>query len=98
MERVAIIERYEDEISDALRENYITQYGEQIIDPIDVEFGSLCYMMSHRRQGDNSVFMIYIPDENDRERIKFLHGCRNKLAHVTCCDPEEVSRLIDGDR
>ncbi len=95
VERIEIIERYRDVINKALSDNYITQYGERIIDPMEVEFGSLCYMMSHRQDGDANMYMLYIPDETYRERIRFLHECRNLLAHVLVCEPEQVRRLLD---
>ena len=95
MERIEIIERYRQEIDEALQNNYVTQYGEQITDPMEVELGSLCYMMSHRQHGESYSYMLYIPDEADRERIKFLHECRNLLAHVSCCEPEQVRKLLD---
>lgn len=95
VERIEIIERYKAALSTVLSENNVTQYGEQIVDPMDVELGSLCYMMSHRKHNDTYMYMLYIPDENDRERIKFLHECRNKLAHVSFCEPDEVRQLLD---
>ncbi len=97
MERIEIIEKYRTEIDDALHANFITQYGEQITDPMEVELGSLCYMMSHRQSGDVYMYMLYIPEEMDRERIKFLHECRNSLAHVSCCNPDQVRKLLDKE-
>lgn len=94
MERIEIIEKYRDVISQALADNYIAQYGEQITDPMEVELGTLCYMMSHRK---DIYYMLYIPDEIDRKRIRFLHECRNLLAHVSCCAPVQVKRLLDKD-
>lgn len=95
MERIEIIERYRQAIDETLQNNYVTQYGEQITDPMEVELGSLCYLMSHRQHGESYAYMLYIPDETDRERIKFLHECRNLLAHVSCCEPEQVRKLLD---
>ena len=95
MERIEIIEKYRDAISQALTNNYIAQYGEQITDPMEVELGSLCFMMSHRQ--DVYMYMLYIPDETDRERIRFLHECRNLLAHVSICNPEQVRKLLDKE-
>ena len=95
MERIEIIEKYRDAISQALTDNYIAQYGEQITDPMEVELGSLCFMMSHRQ--DVYMYMLYIPDETDRERIRFLHECRNLLAHVSICNPEQVRKLLDKE-
>lgn len=95
MERIEIIEKYRDAISQALTDNYIVQYGEQITDPMEVELGSLCFMMSHRQ--DIYMYMLYIPDKTDRERIRFLHECRNLLAHVSICNPEQVRKLLDKE-
>lgn len=97
LERIEIIEKYAPVISSTLSENNITQYGEKIVDPMDVELGTLCYMMSYKKRDDFYMYMLYIPDANDRERIKFLHECRNKLAHVSSCEPEEVRRLLDKE-
>lgn len=95
MERIEIINKYFDEISQALADNHITQYGELITDPMDVELGSLCYMMTQRQEQDHYMYMLYIPDEVDRDRIRFLHECRNLIAHASICDPEQVEKLLD---
>ena len=95
MERIEIIEKYRDDISQALTANHFEQYGEQITAPMAVELGSLCFMMSHRQ--DVYRYMLYISDKTDRERIKFLHECRNLLAHVSICNPEQVRKLLDKE-
>lgn len=93
MERIEIIEKYQETISQVLADNVITQYGEQITNPMEVELGTLCFMMEHRQ--DDYTYMLYISDEKDRERIRFLHECRNQLAHVSICNPKYVSKLLD---
>lgn len=95
MERIEMTEKYREALRKALAENHMTQYGEQITDPADVELGSLCYMMGHKQ--DASAYMLYIPDEADRERIRFLHECRNLLAHVSCCGPSRIRKLLDRE-
>ncbi len=70
------------------------QFGAAVTDPAEVELGTLCYMMRCRVSGDYR--MLYIPEEADRERIRFLHECRNKLAHMNCCAPGQVAALLDG--
>ena len=95
MERIELIEKYRSAINTALAENHIIQYGELISDPIDVELGSLCHMMSHRQ--DAYMYMLYIPDEEDRDRIRFLHECRNSLAHVSICTPDQIRELLDKE-
>ncbi len=97
MERIGIIERYRGPIQEALTDSDIVQYGEKITDPMEVELGTLCYMMSHRQSEYAHIYMLYIRDEADRERIKLLHKCRNLLAHVSCCDPEQVRKLLDKE-
>lgn len=92
LERVRLICKYETNIKEILDSVKITQYGDIIHDPIDVELGTLCYLMCERR--DDGYYLLYIPDEVDRNRIKFLHDCRNSLAHVSCCSPEQVQQLL----
>ncbi len=91
LERQKLIEKWHSAIEAALKENEVTQFGAVIADPAEVELGTLCYMMSCKVCGDR---MLYIPDETDRERIRFLHDCRNKLAHMNCCTPDEVTGLL----
>lgn len=85
MERIEIIERYGETISNSIDNNNVTQYEDLITDPMDLELGTLCYMMSHRKDGE---YLLYIPSDADRERIRFLHECRNLLAHIACCSPD----------
>lgn len=95
MERIELIKKHHDKISQALADNHITQYGEHITDSMEVELGTLCYMMSHRQEQNYYMYMLYIPDEDDRDRIKFLHECRNLIAHASICNPEQVRQLLD---
>lgn len=44
---------------------------------------------------DYYIYMLYIPDEIDRDRIRFLHECRNSIAHISICEPEQVRKLLD---
>lgn len=92
LERVNLIHKYVSEIQSVLDSNNVIQYGEYLDDPIDVELGTLCYLM--KKRNENGSYSLFIPDETDRNRIKFLHECRNKLAHVTCCSPEQVFELL----
>ncbi len=93
MERVSLVEKWHDKIQDALDSNYITQFNEPLQDATDVELGSLCYMMKHRT--DTGLYMLYIPDEEERDWISFLHDCRNQLAHASCCTTSQVVRLLE---
>ncbi len=92
MERVSIIKEWEQTIKLVLNEHKVFQYGEVIEEPMDVELGTLCYMMRHRVETD--LYQLYIPDESVRQRIKTLHDCRNLLAHASCCTPAQVTELL----
>ena len=93
LERQKIIQKWSAAIKVALRDNEVKQFGTILTDPTETELGTLCFMMSCKVYGDYR--MLYIPDELDRERIRFLHDCRNKLAHMNCCTPSEVAGLLD---
>ncbi len=95
MERIELIKKYRNEINQALMDNHITQYGKQVTDSMEVELGTLCYMMSYKQEREPNYYMLYIPDEADRNRIRFLHECRNAIAHISICNPEQVRKLLD---
>lgn len=93
LERVQLIEKWEQNVKDALTENHVKQYDIQITNPYEAELGTLNYLLSHRATGTNS-YMLYIPEQCYRDRIKFLHECRNLLAHVKCCSANQVAEII----
>ncbi|MBQ5759741.1 MAG: hypothetical protein IIV92_06485 [Schwartzia sp.] len=94
IERVSLIQKYKTEIQNVLDSDYIEQYHEQLTNALDTELGTLCYLMSRKEDG---MYILYIPDEGDRKRIKFLHDCRNKLAHAVCCSPGQIYELLGKD-
>ena len=47
-----------------------------------------------KKRDSTGKYILRIPDARDRERIEFLHDCRNQLAHATCCNPEQVKELL----
>lgn len=93
LERVVLVQRYREIINQVISDEKVYQYGETLHDAVDVELGTLCYLMSKRN--DDGLYTLYIPKEEDRERIRFLHDCRNELAHVSCCTPEQICKLLD---
>lgn len=93
LERQQLIKKWFDAVEAALIGQKVTQFGKTVSDPKEVELGTLYYMLSCRASDD--FRMLYIPDETDRDRIHFLHKCRNKLAHMNCCSPKEVAGLLD---
>lgn len=93
LERFALVQRYREIINQVISDEQVYQYGEILHDAVDVELGTLCHLMSKRN--DDGLYTLYIPKEEDRERIRFLHDCRNELAHVSCCTPEQICKLLD---
>lgn len=93
MERRKIIEKYDDELNKALQYEHVKQFNKDVIDPYELELGTLDYLMSHRNQ--SGKYIVYIPDEEDRKMISFLRDCRNHLAHASSCSPEQVGRIIE---
>lgn len=93
LERQKLIGKWYTAIETALAENEVRQFGTVLSDPSEAELGTLCFMISCKVHGDYR--MLYIPDGTDRSRIRFLHACRNKLAHMSCCSPEEIRDLLD---
>ena len=96
MERVSLINRWHSVIQNVLDENAVMQFNEPLTNAADVELGSLCYMMKQKTSG--GFYMLYIPDEDERSWIMFLHDCRNQLAHASCCTAEQVVRLLEKQK
>ncbi len=92
MERLQIISTWYTYLEDALQANEITQYGTRIEDPLDLELGTLVYYMSWRDGLGN--YYIYIPSAETRDRVRFLHECRNILAHLRLCSVEQVKEIL----
>ena len=92
MERNAIIKKYKAGIEYALSYNDIVQYNEKVLYPEDVELGTLVYMLA---KAPNSEYrMLYIPEQEVRDRIHFLRDCRNIIAHAKICNPQQIQELI----
>lgn len=92
-ERVAYTQKYRESIEACLP---LTQYNVEITEPVDVELGTLCYLMGED-QGDH-LKRLYIPDPDDFDRIVFLRRLRNNLAHRIVCDPEDMWLLLSQVR
>lgn len=94
MERVDIVNKWRPNIERGLRETSLEQFGERVERPEDVELGLLRYCMTHWKP--DGEYVMYLPDRFVRDRVHFLHRCRNKLAHLSAIDREELVELLDG--
>ena len=91
-ERNEMINKYKKDIESVLRSVPIKQFNRLLTKAEDVELGTLVYMLSS--SVDSSGYkLLYMPDDKDRERIFFLHDCRNQIAHTKICSPEQIQRL-----
>ncbi|GHT00737.1 hypothetical protein AGMMS50276_27300 [Synergistales bacterium] len=88
--RIDLAGKYKPEIDAALLQAGMDAmwYGQQITDAYSAELGLLIRL-------SDSHYLVAFQNE-DKQRIKFLHACRNKLAHMKCCSPEELDILFSG--
>ena len=84
IERNEIIKRYEKEIESVLDRYTIIQFCDRIYNPYEVELTTLVDLLYKG---------LYLTSE-EIERIKFLRKCRNSLAHMKLCTPEQVTKLL----
>ncbi len=107
LERLQLIEQYEQPIQEALHTQYwdfkkncakyVEQFGAAIQNPYDIELGTLHFMLQVFRANDREVPLLSVAP-TDRKRIHFLVEMRNrKLAHIynnQNCSPAEMSELL----
>lgn len=93
LERVNIIQQWEENFKQAFAFKPVKQYNTEIKDPYEIELGSMDYLMHYKA---DIGYWLYIPNSQVRNWIHFLHTCRNILAHVNLCDPDKLKRLFAG--
>ena len=79
--RISIITKVCNQISPYLHE--VIQFGESVTDVLDLEVGSLDFLIQR-----------HLNDSLLKEKTKVLHDCRNKLAHRSICDLNEIEALM----
>lgn len=79
--RISIITKVSNQISPYLDE--VIQYGESVSDVYDLEVGSLDFLVQK-----------HLNDSVLKEKTKLLHDCRNKLAHRSICELNEIDALM----
>jgi hypothetical protein len=104
IERIAFIDKWSSEIEEAIRTQYwdtkrnisldITQYGEQINSAYDVEIGTLCRIIHLRRADNHYEYLLYLPEQKDRDYLELLRKMRNALAHTEPCTVVDVNLLL----
>lgn len=79
--RISIISKVSNQISPYINE--VIQFGESVADVLELEIGSLDFLVQ-KHLGDPSL----------KEKTKLLHDCRNKLAHHSICELNEIDALM----
>jgi hypothetical protein len=76
----------------------LNTYKEPIDSPDELELATIIFLMRNRRRNKNgyetSEYLLYIPDDSARERIKLLYEMRNNIAHGKVCPEGDVVRLL----
>jgi hypothetical protein len=91
--RTRLVEKYYDQIRQALQQHDELYFGEQIADPIDAELGLLVYLANKLDQNNNRI--LHFPYA-EYSMLADLHEYRNKLAHRECLDVKAINRILDG--
>ena len=91
-ERINLIERIQPDLAVLIREKEIKQYGEEIMNPYDFEWGTLSYAMKLRNIDEE--YYLKSLSKADREEIKRFRDYRNNLAHGECCMVTQVSEIL----
>ena len=92
--RLSVIPKVRDLLSTVLESSDISQFGERVCDPEDVELGTLVYLMA--QINDNGERLLYIPDRELRNEIHLLRECRNTIAHHKTCEWSQVKWLLES--
>jgi len=76
----------------------LNTYKEPVDSPDDLELATIIFLMRNKRRNKSGYetheFLLYIPDEPARERIKLLYEMRNNIAHGKVCSESDVVRLL----
>lgn len=92
--RLLVIAKVRDQLSTVLENSYVSQFGERVCEPEDVELGTLVYLMA--QTNDDGERLLYIPDQELRSDIHLLRECRNTIAHHKACEWERVKWLLES--
>ena len=92
--RLNVIEALRPELEELVAQGRVHQYDERVERVEDVELGTLIYLMTRHKEGDER--MLYVPDHVLRDKIHLLRACRNNLAHISVCPSEQVCNLLAG--
>jgi len=76
----------------------LNSYKEPIDSPDDMELATIFFLMRNKRRNESGCetydYLLYIPDESARDRIKLLYEMRNGIAHGKVCQECDVVRLL----
>jgi hypothetical protein len=91
-QRAHLVEKYHDQIRQALARHDELYFGERITDPMEAELGLLFYLANKFDQNNNRLLCFPYADYS---MLADLHECRNKLAHRDCLDIKVINRVLE---
>jgi hypothetical protein len=91
-QRTHLVEKYYNQIKQALQQHDELYFGERITDPIDAELGLLVYLANKSDQNNNRLLCFPYADYS---MLADLHECRNRLAHQDCLDIKAINRILE---
>ena len=96
LKRISFIRNHQTDLETVLADHEIMQgpekYRVRVLDPIDLEVATLSYIASHTDYWPTGVALF---TAQDTILFSHLHTLRNRLAHLECCSPQELSLMFD---
>ena len=84
--------------SQAFSEGLLDSNHEPVESPDELELAALLFLMKNRRRdmdgNETEDYILYVPDEDARIRLRLLYNMRNQIAHGKVCPVEDVVRLL----
>lgn len=90
--RLNVIETLRPQLEELVVTGSIMQYGERVESVADVELGTLVFLMACVDKHGNRL--LYVPNPALRDEIHLLRACRNALAHIDVCPPDQMRQLL----
>jgi len=76
----------------------LNSHGDVVNTPDELEIGQLLKLMTTRRRdscdNETAEYVLSIPDDEVREKVRLLWNMRNTIAHVKICTASDVVRLL----
>lgn len=86
LKRESLVKKYETDLRDWLENNELKQNKIRIVDPFELEIGSIYYLATQTEMEEKL--------SSDYYNVSRLRRMRNALAHRKSCDPKDICELL----